>query len=683
MAVFEADVDDLIRDYELGDDNGFLFCLYEAVSNSLYCCLEKERIGIEIRLSREYRANELRKDEENYIRSFSITDNGVGFTDGNYTKFTKTIFKTNHEGGKGRGRLAFLKVFEEVKIESAFEEGGEVFERSFAFNKETIIDPKIPAPKGTPVKTTLTFFNIKGKYRSYTKKDLDYFSNEVLRHFYAFFYYLLENKKEFEIRIVDDNGTTEGIINAAKLRQDDTEREAFTLKDPERLPGMDTVSFELIHIKSTNLSENNAFYVVDERAAGEVKNLDLPPGKLEDESGKAFFYYAYLKSEYFGQFLNESRTKLSLPKKSGLASFITEEQLELEISRRIGNFLRYELAVLDTKKEQKIKDTLSNADNNVTAHNKAYLYILGDSDTKKALLGKIKYSDGPQNILKQVKEFHEELQRKTVEQINRTLKKLQKGNSDIDFMKLDVEITSLIEKVNGQNLVNLSSYIMYRKYILNLFGEGLKKYRASEKRNEAFFHNLLLPKKSNNNTDSNLWLLDDLFLYFEGASEIAIEDIAIGGNKIIRALSAEEQRQVNEFNQRRLRQRIDLLFFPGEKKCVIIELKDPKEKVSENLYQMDRYAQLIANFVKPEYAIEQFYTFLITDNFNKFDQPGNGYRKMYGIDGFVRSSAEIKSYENDATIADQYSEVIRYTDIYERARKRNKIFFEKLSGGDF
>ncbi|MDR2180578.1 MAG: hypothetical protein LBP21_09730 [Synergistaceae bacterium] len=681
MAVFEADVDDLIRDYELEDDKGFLFCLYEAVSNALYCCLGKKRISIEVRLSREYRANELANDEDHYIRSFSITDNGVGFTDDNYAKFTKTIFKTNHEGGKGRGRLAFLKVFEEVKIESSFEEGGEVFKRSFSFNKKTHTKTarKIPMPNGTPAGTTLTFFNIKKRYETYTKKTLDYFSNEVLRHFYIFFYYLLEEKKEFEIKIIDDNGMTEGIINTAKLRQDETKKDTFTLTDANRLPGMNTASFELVHIKSTNLSENNAFYVVDERSAGEIRNLDLPPGKLEDENGKAFFYYAYLKSEYFGQFLNESRTKLSLPKKSERTSFVTEALLEQEISRRIDDFLQYEIAVLDTKKEQKIKDTLSDANNNITAHNKAYLYILGDSDTKKTLLEKIKYSDGPQNILKQVKEFHEELQSKTVEHINHTLAMLQEGNANIDFAELDAEIRGLIEKVNGQNLVNLSSYIMYRKYVLNLFDKGLKKYRASEIQNETFFHNLLLPKRTDNNIDSNLWLLDDLFLYFEGTSEMAIEDITIGGKKIIRALSAEERRQVDEFNQKRLRLRIDLLFFPDEKKCVIIELKDPKEKVSENVHQMDRYAQLIANFVKPEYSLEHFYTFLVTDNFNKYDQPGNGYRKIYGIDGFVRPAADIKSYENDLIIANQYSEVIRYTDIYERARKRNEVFFEKLN----
>jgi hypothetical protein len=94
---------------------------------------------------------------------------------------------------------------------------------------------------------------------------------------------------------------------------------------------------------------------------------------------------------------------------------------------------------------------------------------------------------------------------------------------------------------------------------------------------------------------------------------------------------------------------------------------------------MDRYAEMLANFLEPEFSIVLFYTYLITDNFNLFDKPGAAFRRIYGIEGFVRQSVDIRNYYDDTTIANQYSEVIRYTDIYERARKRNKIFMQKLN----
>jgi hypothetical protein len=46
------------------------------------------------------------------------------------------------------------------------------------------------------------------------------------------------------------------------------------------------------------------------------------------------------------------------------------------------------------------------------------------------------------------------------------------------------------------------------------------------------------------------------------------------------------------------------LFFPEERQCVIIELKDPKVGLSENAHQMDKYAELIANFVGSDFPVE-------------------------------------------------------------------------------
>jgi hypothetical protein len=304
--------------------------------------------------------------------------------------------------------------------------------------------------------------------------------------------------------------------------------------------------------------------------------------------------------------------------------------------------------------------------------------MLSDEKTKEELLNSIKYSDSPQKVLSKVKEFHEELQKETIKQINITVEKIKNNKTPLDFAKLENEMQQLIDRVNTENIVNLSSYIMYRKYILNLLNEGLNVYKESKIQNEAFFHNLLLPKKTNNSINSNLWLLDDLFIYFEGTSEIAIEDIEIGGKKIIKSLSPSEKELLNKFNKRRLEKSIDLLFFPEERQCIIIELKDPKVGLSENAHQMDKYAELIANFVNQDSSIETFFTYLITDNFDIYDRP-TGYRKIYGIDGFVRHSIDIQKFETGQSIANQYAEVIRWTDIYERAKTRNKIFFTKMN----
>jgi len=683
MATFEADIKDVVRNYDLKPNEGFLFCLFEAVSNSLYCCRENNNINIAVHLRRTYRANEVVKDADNFVRSFSVTDNGAGFTDENFDKFTRKIYKTNHEGGKGLGRIAFLKVFDSVRIESTYWEGNAFFTRKFSFSGDTIQDSKETAEGATTAQTTVFFDKIRSGFQGSTQKDIDYYSDEVLRHFYVFLYYLLEQKKTFEIKFVDDSGkTSERVINTARLEQDKVTKESFVIKDAAGLDSVSDVTFEVVHIKTNNVEKHKAFYVVDERSAGEIQNLDFPPAKFEDKDGYQYNYYVYLKSAFFSQFLNESRTKLSLPNgKSDTKtdnSAITEERIEQVLWEKIKAFLAYELGVLDQKKEERVTEVLSSGENNDVTNNAALLYMLRDEENKKELLSSIKYSETPRKVLSKARELHEAVQRETIKKINVTVERLKNGKTEVDFEDLEKSLSALIEKVNTENMVNLSSYIMYRKYILNLFNEGLDWLKKNKKQDEGFLHNLLLPKGTTNSIDSNLWLIDDLFLYFEGTSEVSIEDVTIGGTKIIRDLTSEEKEQINAFNKRRMEKRIDLLFFPEEKKCIIIELKDPKVGLNENASQMDGYARLLANFVRSEYSIVNFYTYLITDNFNKYDAP-TGYHKIYGIDGFVRHSVDIASFETGLAIANQYSEVIRYTDIYERASKRNNIFFDKLS----
>jgi hypothetical protein len=277
-----------------------------------------------------------------------------------------------------------------------------------------------------------------------------------------------------------------------------------------------------------------------------------------------------------------------------------------------------------------------------------------------------------------VKDFHEDLQKETVNQINALVEKVKSQKTEgIEFEQIKQEMLVLAQKVNTQDLVNLSSYIMYRKYVLDLFRSGLEFYKSNDSQNEEFFHNLLLQKHTDTSPDSNLWLLDDSFLYFEGTSEKKLQEIVWKNQKILRELNEEEERKVNAFNQRRLEKRIDLLLFPDERECVIIELKDPKVGVGKNASQTDEYVKWIANYIRPEFRIERFYTYLVTDNFDDDDFP-LGYRKMYGLNGFVRPSMPIPKFRNGEEIASLYSEIISYTDIYERAARRHKIFAKKI-----
>ena len=73
-------------------------------------------------------------DSDGNPESFVITDNGVGLNDDNFESFRTYDSRLKaKKGGKGVGRLTWLKVFEGVKIISKFELQAGVSQRSFDF----------------------------------------------------------------------------------------------------------------------------------------------------------------------------------------------------------------------------------------------------------------------------------------------------------------------------------------------------------------------------------------------------------------------------------------------------------------------------------------------------------------------------------------------------------------------
>ena len=71
------------------------------------------------------------------IAGFEIADNGIGFTDGHRNSFD-TLY-TDHriaEGGKGFGRFTCLKYFQDIHVDSVYQQGLEFMSRSFSMGKE-------------------------------------------------------------------------------------------------------------------------------------------------------------------------------------------------------------------------------------------------------------------------------------------------------------------------------------------------------------------------------------------------------------------------------------------------------------------------------------------------------------------------------------------------------------------
>jgi hypothetical protein len=311
------------------------------------------------------------------------------------------------------------------------------------------------------------------------------------------------------------------------------------------------------------------------------------------------------------------------------------------------------------------------------------MFLLDNETIKKA---RIKPTDDEETVLEKIYKADSELVAKKDIEIKKRIDALNKltPNSTNYQKKLDKEVKELTRIIPLQNRTSLTQYIARRKMVLSLFQKTLDyeldKLKNGGRIDEKIMHNLIFQQSSNNPEDSDLWLIAEEFVHFEGVSETELKDIKYKKEQIFdKDFSEEEQRYLNSLGEKRLTKRPDILLFPEEEKCIIIELKAPDVNVSEHLTQIDFYASLLKNYTSDKISITTFYGYLIGEDIEDRDVRGRVSRFEHSqhLNYWFRPSEKVVDFSgrSDGSI---YTEVIKYSSLLERAKLRNKIFIDKL-----
>jgi hypothetical protein len=167
--------------------------MYEAVSNSLHAIQErfgddhvvaKGRIDIEV-------IREDNEDTGNPVLGFRVSDNGVGLDAKNYRSF-RTPFSQHKikKGGKGIGRLGWLKIFEDITVESQFNSAGKLEARDFRFilRESNQIEPiKGRALNGSDSGTVVSLNQFQEAYGSRCPVRASTIAQRIISHFLPIF----------------------------------------------------------------------------------------------------------------------------------------------------------------------------------------------------------------------------------------------------------------------------------------------------------------------------------------------------------------------------------------------------------------------------------------------------------------------------------------------------------------
>lgn len=486
---------------------------FEAIANSLDA--EATEINIEIS-AKAYNQPE--------TLTIKISDNGVGFTDEKYYKFSK-LFDVDESSHKGLGRLVYLCYFEDVKISSYYES---TYHREFEFNenfdsKKVQINAVHPMLSGTTILMSGYHKSTIWKYEFIQPK---YLKNRILEEFYPRLFQLKNQNKNILINITSTidsaeqkNSITKDDIpkfNFVKLKETVTLHDNFDLY----------YSIEKVDILDTSIL---AAISVDNR----TKKIDLiDKENLISEYKMIFLLY----SDWFKGKVDFSRQNLTI------------SDTEKPTMQVVQAMFRKQVASIIEETIPKVKRRNIETKNSIInkfPHLSTYL----DSDN----VGYLSRNE----ILKKAQDLFFKDQKEILDASSLTPEQYQKS--------LNVSSMALTE------------YILFRQKII----ETLK--RTNDKNSEADIHNLFVKMKQlfikENSSDdlyrNNAWLLDDKYMTYE--TVLSDKDM----DEVVRIITSEESKKDDN------RPDIALIFSNNPQNehfdVVIIELKRRGISLEENM----------------------------------------------------------------------------------------------------
>lgn len=418
--------------------------------------------------------------------SIEISDNGNGFTDKNFEKFS-SLLEVEEDDHKGIGRLVYLKYFNNIEINSTFEDNKY---RQFSFNKDFKGQSVITEGKKVPSSTKIVFSNYNlDRIRSHDFVKPKSIKKSILLHFFPLLYnYKIQGKPlviKLQLQTAEQNAQYDFYSAKEEINVSDI---APLIEEELEATGMDL--FEKLNlfysIKETT-TEDSIITAIS--VDGRTIPIDiLSKGGIPSGYEIVFLMYSNL----FKGKVNASRQELTL------------NDADLKIVKRI-----FSERVIEIFNEKIPKITETNTKVKVQLEDK-FPHLQGYFEEK--VVGLI---DKNQSLEIAQKKFFND-QKEILEATSLTNEQYEKS----------IEISSRI----------LTEYILYRNLMIN----KLKGIDINS--SEADIHNIIVPmrktfKKDKFHNDlftNNAWLLDDKYMSYttilsdremtEVIKEICLED---------------------------------------------------------------------------------------------------------------------------------------------------------------
>lgn len=515
-----------LRNTSLPKSNGLL-PVFEAVVNSIHSLEEKGNLAkngeIIIQVLRSTQSKLNLNEEKNLgeVTGFIITDNGIGFNDENMNSFE--TLDSDHKiekGCRGVGRLLWLKAFDQVEVESVFEDkSGNASFRCFTFNaKNGVQISKINNTFKPEIKTKVSLLGFENIYQSASPKTAEAIANALLEH--CLWYFVREDGAP-TIKIID---VDDHVVNLNTLYDSymHTSAQAETITIKNQL-------FELTHIRfrasstrkhALSLCAANRL-VKEESLVGKIPGLY---GKISDETGD-FIYCCYVSSKYLDNHVRSERTSFDLLEdKDDIFSDaeISLKEIRSAVIDRSAKYLNNYLQANMKASAERIEDFVSNQ---APRYRPIVSYI---SEQDLVIDPSISDKDLELHLHKQLAEVERQLLVRGHE--------IMSSGAEANAEDYQARLNEYLKTAEDIKKSDLASYVSHRRVILDLLEKAIQRTETGKYAKEDLIHQLIMPMRTDSNQVfmdiCNLWLVDERLAFHNYlASDKTLNSIPITGDK--------------------------------------------------------------------------------------------------------------------------------------------------------
>lgn len=652
--------------------------LFEAIADSMQAIEERdERKGgrIEIFVQRDTTQQSI-VDEQPVatqpVSGFVIRDNGVGFTEPNYTSFnTSDSTRKRAIGGKGIGRLLWLKAFSKAEVESVYRDNGCYRKRRFDFTMSPsgVEHHACEATEGRTSQTTVRLIGLKGQYQRYCPKGADKIALRIIEHFLEPF----ALKTCPTIILHDEYEDTRLNLNrlfASEMRLD-SKPQQFQIKNHP---------FRIIHLRllAKRDAEHTVTFCANGRAVCSESLTKLLPQVesplVQSQDGKQFCYAGYVSGKFLDQRSVPERGDFDIAEDTPELDFADElswtELVDITVGKAQSYLAPYVEPVNQAKRERIKQYVQSKAPE--------YRHLLKQ---KPQLIDRI-----PANLSedKLDVELHKIDQIHDLELRERYQRLLAEGGSKATSLEeRRKRFEEFLEDWNEAGMSKLARHVVHRKATLDFFEHLLGLQDDGRYALEQSIHEVVFPLRTTSDDvrpdNMNLWILDEKLAYhFYLASDTPLN-------------------QMKETVEVDSRDRPDIIIFntpfaftdsgPTFGSVVIIEFKRParddygEKEGKDPIRQIDDYVELIKSGDAKDRrgrsisvpSNTPFYAYIVCDLTPTLRKQAEFAQLVLTPD-----SQGYFGYHRHTGV---YIEIIAFQKLIADAKKRNAVLFEKLGVG--